>query len=289
MSSNSKFIKVAVVTGASQGIGKALCMRLLSENWKVIMIARSIDKLKNIQTHSSKSDNCIIIGCDLSNEQSTMKCIQQILDMKLTIHLLVNNAGAALFRKNSLEECDLASWNWHHNLLLKAPFLFTKYLFPSFNYKSDVSVKLREISEHVTKNYTTIINIGSTAGIQANASQMVYGVHKAALAHLTKLNAVELGKYGIRVNCIQLGNVYHEGVHEKLVGEMGIGDRRIASWNDMMVKECYPIGRLGTANDVVEFIMFLTDGRKSGWITGECIVMDGGQSIFMHLPSAAKL
>ncbi|ETO29126.1 short-chain dehydrogenase/reductase SDR [Reticulomyxa filosa] len=242
------------------------------------MVARSIENLKAIQSRANKPENCVVIGCDLSDEQSTMKCIQEILNLKLTIHLLVNNAGTAQVAKASLQTCDLESWNWHHNLLLKSPYLLTKHLFPLFSRRNIEKSKTQQTSTNGTDtgDYTSIVNIGSIHGIQALPSMMAYSVNKAGLAHLTRLNAVALGKYGIRVNCIQLIHCIkifylRRGKEQKkktYTQICGIKEKDLVGMNSIIADKYYPIGRLGTVDDIIEYIMFLSDSKKSGWITG---------------------
>ena len=249
----------SVVTGASSGIGAALSKRLLNDGWKVAMISRSIDKMENLISNHEQRNNAIIIGADLSDSTECKNACQKVSEWLISgdnkLDLLVNNAGAAKLN-TTLENVDIDSWNWSFNLNVTSAMLMSKYL-----------------HEHMLDNNNngSIINMGSISGVQPFVGSLSYCTCKAAIDHMTRCMALELKDKGIRVNCIRPSTI-ETNFHEN------------GGWTKEKAKDYYNktaslhnTGLIGDVNDVIELILFFADYKKSRWITGQCVTMDGGR------------
>ena len=257
----------ALVTGASSGIGADLVQRLLNEKWKVILVARSVDKMQEICKNFDKS-SYLIIKCDVTDSSQIKKACEKTNEYcNNKLDLLVNNAGAAHAFDFTIDNCTVDEWDWTMNVNLRQVFLFTKYL------KSSLI--------NCGKN-ASIVNIGSIAGSRPFPNLTAYCVAKAGMNHLTRCNALELSSYGVRCNCIQPATV-KTGWH----AAAGIKSDKLETYyknGDSL----HPIGRIGYPKDIVNMTMFLANVEQSGWITGECIMMDGGRCLVSPLPSRKK-
>jgi len=122
--------------------------------------------------------------------------------------------------------------------------------------------------------------MGSLAAVVVNPTLTSYSVAKAGLTHLTRIQAVEFAPSRVRINCINPATVktqFHRAA--------GFSEKDAESYYEATEK-LHPLGRIGNTNDVVEMIMFLADSNKSGWITGQCIGIDGGRSLLSALPAS---
>eukprot|EP01084_Bolivina_argentea_P274893 468680_1 len=265
-------LKTAIITGASAGIGKATTCRLLDDGWNVILISRSTDKMNKI-TSKCALNSYKIISCDLSKPELLLSdVIPKIKAFNKKIDLLLNNAGGMQFTygnsiKNAKQiDAILPSFNWHINLMLITPYLLIKYLSMNNMFNMNASV----------------INIGSLAshyGISHHHHQgQAYNVAKSGIQGLTKCLAFELSRQKgkkIRVNNVELGLVRTDWMKQSVPNiSVKIEDMLFKS-----IANVTPLERCGTVDDIVEMILFLSDVNKSGWITGQNIVMDGGISL----------
>eukprot|EP01083_Nonionella_stella_P080281 220574_1 len=261
---------VAVVTGASSGIGAAICKQFLestTEQWKVIMIARTTSKMEEIATDCNAviGKDVLIITYDvLQVENMIGTCMRPIktwlkqLNMEY-IDVLINNVGGFVdINKCSIEACELQDWTNTMHLNVTSAFLFTKHLLPFI---------------HASRNlkYKSIVNMGSLCGDYGDDWMMSYAVSKAALHHFTKCAAVHCGaKYkNIRVNCISMSFV-----------DTGLASKSVGNEAAEAIKQQYaertPLRRIGRIDDIVNATQFLINSEKSGWITGRVITIDGG-------------
>ena len=198
----------AVITGASSGIGAAVAINLIKDGWNVCMIARSYDKMKNItEKYKNLNNHVKIIQCDaLKPSQIISSCKQIKLWSDNNVNLLFNNIGGP--SNNSLggclEECTLNDWNNILNLNLRTSFLFTQQLLSSLKNAATIPCKYNNNIYDAC-----IINNSSVAAkdISFYSVSIPYSISKSAINQLNKLNALELSKYKIRVNCIAPGNI----------------------------------------------------------------------------------
>lgn len=239
--------KVTLITGGSRGIGRGIAELFAREGATAIITAKDEIQLQK----TAQGFGAIAIPADVRNEKQVQEVISKISKKFGRLDILVNNAG--VFPKvKPLDEITEEEWNEVIDVNLNGPYRFTKAAIPLLK-----------------KNGGNVINIASTAGLKAykDFSADAYSASKAALVLLTKCWALEYAKYKIRVNCICPGVVETDMAQEFLA---------TPALRDMMNFE-YPLGRIGTVNDVANAALyFATD--DSSWATGAILPLDGGES-----------
>ena len=238
--------KVAIVTGASRGIGEEIATQLSNCGAKIILIARNADKLKIVQeTIISQGGIAESMAGDVSSLDSFAEIISSINEKWGRIDILVNNAGVA--RDNIIMRMKEDDWDEVMSINLKG----------CFN-------GIKSVTRPMIKNKAgRIINITSIIGQIGNAGQSNYAASKAGIMGLTKSMAKELGSRNITVNAVAPGyittdmtNILNDDVKEKM-------------------KSSIPLGRLGTPDDVANLVCFLASD-DAGYITGQTFNVDGG-------------
>ena len=238
--------KVAIVTGASRGIGEAIAKQLSSCGAKIILIARNSDQLVAVkETIISNGGIAESIVGDVSNLNSISEIITNTIDKWSRIDILVNNAGIA--RDNIIMRMKEDDWDSVMNINLKG----------CFN-------GIKSVARPMIKNKAgRIINITSVIGQIGNAGQSNYAASKAGIMGLTKSMAKELGSRNITVNAVAPGYITTDMTNEL---------------NDEVkeqMKSSIPLGRLGTPDDVANLVCFLASD-EAGYITGQTFNVDGG-------------
>lgn len=241
--------KIALITGGSRGIGKAIAKEFAANGASVVISGR--DKT-NLEKAASELGAFGVLA-DIRKESDVQNLINKTIEKFGRLDILVNNAG--VFPKiKLLHEISDSEWRDVLDVNLNGAFYATKY----------------SIS-HLQKNGGVIINIASSAGIKAyeNFNADAYSASKAALVLLTKCWALEYAKSKIRVNCICPGVVETDMTSEFL---------STPATRDMM-NFAYPIGRFGTVNDVAKAALYFASEEDASWITGAILPLDGGESI----------
>ena len=238
--------KVAIVTGASRGIGEAIAKQLSSCGAKIILIARNSDQLVAVkETIISNGGIAESIAGDVSNLNSISEIVTNTIDKWGRIDILVNNAGIA--RDNIIMRMKEDDWDSVMNINLKG----------CFN-------GIKSVARPMIKNKAgRIINITSVIGQIGNAGQSNYAASKAGIMGLTKSMAKELGSRNITVNAVAPGYITTNMTYEL---------------NDEVkeqLKPSIPLGRLGTPDDVANLVCFLASD-EAGYITGQTFNVDGG-------------
>ena len=238
--------KVAIVTGASRGIGEAIAKQLSSCGAKIILIARNSDQLVAVkETIISKGGIAESMAGDVSNLNSISEIVTNTIDKWGQIDILVNNAGIA--RDNIIMRMKEDEWDSVMNINLKG----------CFN-------GIKSVARPMIKNKAgRIINITSVVGQIGNAGQSNYAASKAGIMGLTKSMAKELGSRNITVNAVAPGYITTDMTNEL---------------NDEVkeqMKSSIPLGRLGTPDDVANLVCFLASD-EAGYITGQTFNVDGG-------------
>ncbi len=175
--------RVALVTGAAQGIGHAAAARFLAEGWSVAMLDWKTDVLEAAAAAFRQPERILALPKDVSQPADVAAAVEAVRARFGRLDALVNNAGIAHF--GPLMDTPLEAWNEVMAVNLTGPFIMTKAAVPL----------MRETGG-------AIVNITSISGVRASTLRVAYGTSKAALAHLTKQMAVELASYGIRVNAV---------------------------------------------------------------------------------------
>jgi meso-butanediol dehydrogenase / (S,S)-butanediol dehydrogenase / diacetyl reductase len=234
--------KIAVVTGAARGIGLATTRLFLENGWRVAMIDRDEAEL---QRASEELSGTLPICCDVSIPNMVDEMVPKVLLEFGRIDALVNNAGVAFFKP--LEETDFECWRTTMATNLDGVFLCTQAAIPALK-----------------ESRGAVVNIASISAVRASTLRVAYGTSKAAVVHLTKQLAVELGDYGVRVNCVSPGPVKTQlaaAVHSPEI---------IKAYYDGI-----PLNRSATEQDIAETIVFLCS-EKASYVTGQMIAVDGG-------------
>jgi meso-butanediol dehydrogenase / (S,S)-butanediol dehydrogenase / diacetyl reductase len=237
--------QVAVVTGGARGIGLAIAQWFLRQQWRVALVDRDHATLDRAVRELS-SEDALAVHCDVSDPQQVAAAAQQVLAQFGRVDALVNNAGVAVFKP--VLETSFAEWREVLATNLDGAFLCTQAFAP---------LMLRS-------GGGAIVNIASISGLRASTLRVAYGTSKAALIHMTKQFAVELGNVGIRVNAICPGPVETEMA--KLVHSAAIR------------KDYYdaiPQGRYGTPEEMAATVGFLCSEAAS-YVNGQVLAVDGG-------------
>ncbi len=241
--------KVALVTGASRGIGKAIAKEFAAHGATIVISGQDKVRLEK----AAAELGAFAIQADVRKESEVQNLINKTVEKFGRLDILVNNAG--IFPKiKLLHEISDSEWRDVLDVNLTGPFYVTKYAIP-----------------HLQKNGGAIINIASSAGLKAyeNFNADAYSASKAALVLLTKCWALEYAKNKIRVNCICPGVVDTDMTGEFLSTPA----------NREMMNFAYPIGRFGTVDDVAKAAMYFASEQDASWVTGAILPLDGGESI----------
>jgi NAD(P)-dependent dehydrogenase (short-subunit alcohol dehydrogenase family) len=235
----------AVVTGASRGIGLAIAQALLDEGASVVLTSRS-DEAAQAAAASLGSDRVLGVGAHAADEDAAAACIDTAIGAFGSVDILVNNAGTnpafgplvVQDRSRFMKTVEVNVW---------APLVWTQLAWNAW------------MSEHGG----VVVNTASVGGLSVSPDLGVYHVTKAALIHMTKQLALELGPK-VRVNAVAPG-VVRTRLAEALWKE-----------HEDAVASTTPLGRIGEPDDVGSAVAFLASDRAS-WITGSTLVIDGGQ------------
>lgn len=238
--------QVALVTGASSGIGLAIASLLKERGATVIAVQRSVNA----------SFHCL--HYDLSDPLSPGLVCQQVADKFGRLDVLVNNAG--LMREGTVEETSLDDWNAHLALNLTAPFLLSKYAMPMLRQANGV-----------------IVNIGSIEGLGANPRHPAYCATKAGIHGLTRAIAVDHGKDGVRCNAVAPGWI-DTRLNEDFINSMPDPDAFRADIGDI-----HPVRRTGKPQEVAELVCWLASSQAR-FVTGQVYTIDGGRTAQLSLP-----
>lgn len=236
--------KVAVVTGAARGIGLAIARRFLAGRWRVALL--DIDGPTLAAAARGLGRDALPIECDVAEPGQVRDAVNQVVGRFGRIDALVNNAGIALFKP--LLETSYEEWARVLAVNLSGPFLCTQACAP---------VMLKG-------GGGSVVNIGSISGVRASTLRVAYGTSKAALAHLTRQQAAELGDAGVRVNGVAPGPV--DTAMAKQVHTPAIRADYHAA---------IPLNRYGTEEEIAAAVWFLCSDEAS-YVNGQMLAVDGG-------------
>lgn len=239
--------KVALVTGAGAGIGRAISELLCAEGAKVV--ATDVDEEGLEETRSeADSDRLETSALDVSSEEDWREVVGSVMSGHGRIDVLVNNAGIYVIAP--IAETTLETWNRLMSINVTGVFL-----------------GMREVCSHMAEaGGGSIINMSSLAGLIGAPGHALYGASKGAVRLMTKDAAVELGPQGVRVNSI------HPGYIETAMARYGA---EAAGATVEELGAIYPLGRIGQPEDVARLALYLASDESS-YITGTEMVVDGG-------------
>lgn len=248
--------KVALVTGAARGIGLASAQWFLDHGYAVALLDIDSATLQTAVAALVPAERVLALPADVRDAQQVARAVAVVEARFGRLDALVNNAGIAVFKP--LLDTAFDEWRDVMATNLDGPFLCTQAAAP---------LMLRG-------GGGAVVNIASISGLRASTLRVAYGTSKAALIHLTKQQAAELGDIGIRVNAIAPGPV--DTAMAKLVHSAAI--RR--DYHDSI-----PLGRYGTPEEIAAGIGFLCSDAAS-YINGQCLAVDGGfDAVGIGLPS----
>ena len=250
---------VAVITGGARGIGLAIGQWFLAHGHRIALLDIDKDTLARTATTLGQPGQVMTVHCDVSDPQQVQAAVNTVEVTFGRIDALVNNAGVAVFKP--IGETTFAEWRHVLSTNLDGAFLCTQACAP-------VMIK---------SGGGAIVNIASISGLRASTLRVAYGTSKAALIHLTKQQAVELGNVGIRVNVIAPGPVDTEMA--KLVHSVAIR----SDYYDTI-----PLNRYGTVEEIASAAGFLCSAAAS-FVTGQVLAVDGGfEATGVGLPTLRK-
>lgn len=245
--------KVAVVVGASSGIGKAAALGYGDAGAKVAVLARRKSKLDDLVKEMTNKGICAkAFECDVTSEESIKNAVEEIVKHYGRVDILFNNAGIA--QKGSIEEISMDEWNKSMNTNVRGAYMTMKYLVP----------------EMKKTGYGKIVNTASVNAVLFDrVPELVrhaYNVSKAAMVGLTKAAAATYMKDGITVNAIGPG-LFETEMTE---GTLFKNENFMKAYN-----MSNPAGRPGQMEELVGTIMYLSSDA-SNYVTGQLILVDGG-------------
>ena len=245
MNTHSKS-RIAVVTGGARGIGRAVGEWFLRNDYKVALLDRDQPTLARTIADIARPDDAVGVACDVSDPAQVERAAAEVIARFGRVDALVNNAGVAVFKP--VLETSFEEWRTVLSTNLDGAFLCSQ-AFGALMAEGGGGA---------------IVNVASISGLRASTLRVAYGTSKAALIHLTKQYAVELGNVGVRVNVIAPGPVETEMA--KLVHSVAIR----SDYYDTI-----PQGRYGTPEEMANAVGFLCSDEAS-FINGQVVAVDGG-------------
>ena len=238
--------QVAIITGASRGIGRCIALAMAEKGAKLVLSARSEDALlKLVDEIKAAGGEAVAVVADVAKSEDADKLVAAANESFGRVDILVNNAG--ITRDGLLLRMKDEDWDAVLDTNLKGAFVCT-----------------RAVAKVMSKQrYGRIINISSVVGEMGNPGQANYCASKAGMIGLTKSNAKELARRNVTVNAVTPGYIVTDmtdDLNEKAKDELS---------------SQIPLGRLGEADDVVHAVLFLAS-KGAGYITGQALGVNGG-------------
>jgi 3-oxoacyl-[acyl-carrier protein] reductase len=244
--------KVAIVTGAGGGVGKAISKRLSSEGCKVIMLGRDRTKLQKAASEIGNKKNTMTVIADITKEAEVLSAIDQTINSFDKIDILVNNAGI-INDPMAFHEMSEDQWDDLVKTNLFGMFRMTKSIIPIM----------------MKNGGGSIVNISSVLGIRSipRVPLSVYAVTKAGVIMFTRSIAVEYGQYKIRCNCVAPSTIRSSIIEPYLQDE---GAKKL-------LESTFPLRVIGEPEDISGAVAYLCSD-DSKWVTGTVMMIDGGLS-----------
>ena len=245
--------RVAIVTGASSGIGRATAVAFAREGAKVALLARDEARLHDTARDVKRAGGeALVLPTDVTVPEQCERAVRATVDRWGGIDILVNAAG--IIASGTIEDTSLEQWDRMFNINVRAVF----YL-------------MRLCAPYLIERKGAVVNVSSVTGLRAFPNVLAYCASKAAVDHLTRCAALELAPKGVRVNAVNPGVVVTE-LHRR----GGMDERAYQAFLERS-KSTHPLGRVGRPGEVADLILFLASPH-AGWITGDTISIDGGRA-----------
>ncbi len=244
--------KVAIITGATSGIGRESAIVFAENGYHVIAIGRNQTEINLLKDEIlAKNGKVEVVLADIRETTQVERIVIKIAETFGRLDVLVNAAGIIL--NGSIENTELDDWDKMMNINLRSVFFMMQKCIP-----------------HLEKTKGNIVNVSSITGLRAFPGVLAYCVSKAAIDQLTRCSALELAPKGIRVNAVNPG-VVETNLHKKA----GMEAEKYVNFLEHS-KTTHPLGRVGQPRDVADLIYFLAS-EKAEWITGVTYEIDGGR------------
>ena len=242
--------QVAIVTGASSGIGKATARLFSKAGASVVLAARSENRLN--YTVKDLDGHFLVVPTDVTKETDRQKLIEKAVGAFGKIDILVNAAG--IIMTGTIENTKLEDWDQMFEINVRSVFHLMHLAVP-----------------YLIKTKGNIVSVSSVTGLRAFPGLLSYCASKAAVDQLTRCASLELAKKGVRVNAVNPGVIRTE-LHKR----GGMDEKTYAQFLEHSANDTHPLGRVGEAEEVAELILFLASD-KGAWITGVTYSIDGGR------------
>jgi NAD(P)-dependent dehydrogenase (short-subunit alcohol dehydrogenase family) len=244
--------KVAIVTGAGGGVGKAISKRLSSEGCKVIMLGRDRTKLQKAASEIGNKKNTMTVIADITKEAEVLSAIDQTINSFDKIDILINNAGI-INDPTPFHEMSEDQWDDLVKTNLFGMFRMTKAVIPVM----------------IENGAGSIVNISSVLGIRSipRVPLSVYAATKAGVIMFTRSIAVEYGQYKIRCNCVAPSTIRSSIIEPYLQDEEA----------KKLLESTFPLHVIGEPEDISGAVAYLCSD-DSKWVTGTIMIVDGGLS-----------
>jgi len=248
--------KVALITGASSGIGAATAIYFARLGAKLSLTGRNEVNLQRIgdecvSVGPANTDRPLIVVAELSCEMDVINIVDVTIKKYGRLDILVNNAGT--YELGTIETTSLEQYDRIMAVNIRAAFQLTMLCVP-----------------HLITTRGNIINVSSIGGSRSFPGQIAYSMSKSAMDQMTACTALELASKGVRVNSINPGAIVTE-----IFSRAGMSDEEIPKFMEHC-KEFHPLRRVGEAEEVAQAIAFLASSNSASFITGEHLHVDGG-------------
>ena len=246
--------KVAIVTGASSGIGRATAMALAASGAQIALVGRDARALEEVMAAiAHDGPEAIAVVADLVAERAASDIVSATVARFGAVDLVVNAAGAIAMGTTDGTPDEV--WDGLMALNVRAPFRLMRAAFP-----------------YLKERKGAVVNVSSVNGRRVFPNLAAYNTSKAALDQLTRCAAIEWAPDGVRVNAVNPG-VTVTNLHRR----SGMTEDAYSAFL-VRTKETHPLGRPGQASEIAALILFLASDQ-AGWVTGETIAIDGGRHL----------
>lgn len=257
--------KLAFVTGAGAGIGRAISLKLASEGAKVVCTDLNLEWAERTAVAiSERSGKAVSMRLDVASKEEVDKVVDACWEKHGPVHLLINNAGVSTM--NHLWDLTEKDWDYNMDVNAKGVFLVT------------VSMVKKMLKHDYGGEKPRIVNTASMAGKMPATFLAHYTASKFAVVGFTKSAAVELAPSGINVNCVCPGFVKTGMQERELVWEAKLSNKTPEEVKASYIAQV-PLGRLCEPEDVANMVSFLCS-REAGYMTGQALNVTGGQVMF---------